>query len=99
MDEHSGIIMDTGLYGYDRSLIHVLNLDLKTRFITPNGLWYVSIGLPSQQGWIHIVLTWQPCYGVKLYIDGVLVVMDTASSNPFVPSADMPMFVVGSNNM
>ena len=96
--DRSGIIMDTGLYDYDRTLIYVFNLDLKTRFISPKGLWHVSFGLPSQDGWIHIVLTWQPCHGVKMYIDGRLVVIDTSSAMPTRPNADMPRFVVGSNN-
>ena len=33
--DRSGIIMDTGLYGYDRTVIYVFNISFKTRFISP----------------------------------------------------------------
>ena len=97
-DDPTGIIMDVGLYGYERVVIFVYNFVLMARFSSPDKFWEVSIRLPPQQVWVHIVLTWQSRYGVKLYIDGGLAVRDTSPSNPTMPFFNMPRFVLGTSN-
>ena len=93
-----GVIMDIGLYGYERVVIFVLRFNLEIRISSPNNLWAISMGLPSQDDWIHIVVTWQSCDGVKLYIDGELSVMNNSPSDPKAPIHDKPRFVLGASN-
>ena len=97
-DDTFGVIMDTGLYGHERVVIFVNNAAFKTRLWGPNNVWDVSISLPNQQGWIHLVLTWQPGYGVKFYIDGELADIDNLPSDPYIPAYDKPRFILGAGN-
>ena len=97
IDRHCAIV-DAGMYGKERVLIHVYDFNLLARFWAPNNMWEASIQLPSKQDWIHIVVAWQPCCGVKLYIDGELVAIDNLPSNPNIPPYDKPRFVLGALN-
>ena len=93
------VIMDTGLYGLDRVVIRVHNSkDLYARFDTVDKFWDVSTRLLFEQVWIHLVITWQPYYGAKLYVNGELTVTDTSPSNPRTIRYNMPRCVLGATN-
>ena len=98
-DENPGVIMDTGVYGYDRVWIFVNSLGfLKARFQKsyPYTFWELFIEFSSQQVWNHLVITWQLSCGAKLYINGQLVHASTTSDKS--PSNGIPRFVLGANN-
>ena len=98
VDDSLGTIMDTGVYDYERMVIRVNRFILKASLSSADKHWDVSMGIPLQQVWIHIVVAWQPCYGVKLYVDGELA--DTGITSPSTTSGKnaMPRFVVGANS-
>ena len=98
VDDSSGTIMDSRTYAYERVVIFVHNFILQAYLSSPNRQWEVALGLPSRHNWIHIVLTWQPCSDMKLYIDGNLATTRAASSlNPSTNA--VPRFVLGANTI
>ena len=98
VNDNHGVIMDTGVYGYDRVWINVNGSGfLNSRFkSSPSKFWCVSLKLPTQQDWFHIVVTWQLCSGAQLYIDGQLV--DASPSSDSTPSNGKPRLVLGATN-
>ena len=96
-DDSNGYILDTGRYGYDRVAIYVDNFILNVIIRYPGNAWSVTRALPSQPGWLHLVVSWQPCYGIKLYTNGALMARDTVPSTTFT-SGGMPRLVLGAAN-
>ena len=100
-NDRTGSIIDTGLYGYERVGIILKAFILMVRISLPGKSWYVSTRLPSQPVWIHIVVTWQMCHGVKLYVDGALAAENsspTSDPDTFKLYSDMSRFVLGAFN-
>ena len=95
-----GFIMDGGVYnGFERVLIQKYKLNFKARLTSLDKEWRVSIALPSLESWLHIVLTWQPRCGFKVYFDGELAVIDDLPDIPSVPNKAIPRFVLGASNI
>ena len=66
----SGGVMDTGYPTRQGVEIMLEEQFLDVYFSTSSTLWLVYKWI--QLRWVHVVATWQPCYGIKLYIDGKL---------------------------
>ena len=96
-DDPSGTILDFAVYGYESVRIYMARAHFKIRFIDSNKAWGVSVQRPSSEDWIHLVATWELCYGAKLYIDGQLGVQTKYTSNAFIPSPDIQRFVMGAD--
>ena len=60
--------------------------------------WNLNGGATTEQGWVHIVVTWRLSSGVKLYIDGELAEAVTCPSNPVDPAIQEPRFVLGASD-
>ena len=96
---NTGTIMDFGMDGHEFVQIYMGSSNyLMARFRHSDKVWGVSHQLLSREGWIHVVATWELCYGPKLYIDGQLVTQVTSPSNPYIRPADMQRFVLGADN-
>ena len=96
---NTGTIMDFGMDGHEFVQIYMGSSNyLMARFRHSDKVWGVSHQLLSREGWIHVVATWELCYGPKLYIDGQLVTQVTSPSNPYIRPADMQRFVLGEDN-
>ena len=65
----TGVVMDTGYRGVQ--FIFYSSKNPRVNFYTGSKTW--SISAMPEEGWIHVVVTWQQCYGTKLYFDGGLV--------------------------
>ena len=69
-DDAVSIIIDGGIHDYERVLIAVKKINFKSNLRSANKLWYVSIDLDQyQENWIHIVVSWKPWYGTKMYMN------------------------------
>ena len=70
---------------------------IKAVFRNYSTLWCLSGKAPTGRKWIHVVVTWQPCNGAKLYFDGGLVKRHTLLSKSYSPKSEVPRFVLGAN--
>ena len=95
-DTGYGVVMDTGYYArHGAMFFFTSNRSPRFVFHTGDKNWYVS-AMP-EEGWIHVVVTWQQCYGTKLYIDGELVDTYTHQYIKPGPAGDFSPFVLGAN--
>ena len=94
-----GVIMDTGHSGAETNggvkiarIVDTLYASLRN----DSKEWILSYKISTDQGWIHIVVTWRSCYGAKLYIDGELASTHTIPPlKALDPVTDSPRFVLG----
>ena len=93
-----GVIMDTGV-GSNRG--HGLSWylgELKAYFVTDNKFWFLSSMFNYEPGWIHVVVTWSQCHGVKLYINGGLATMHIGTISSTVADDNIPRLLkLGTN--
>ena len=85
------VIMDTRFHTFRTFhgvVIVFLHFDLRAYFYIGWRKWYVSA--TPKQGWIHVVVTWQQCYGTKMYFDGELVDTYTHQHIGSGPTSDSP---------
>ena len=91
-----GVIVDTGAQINEGVEIKRMYDTLYASLRNDSKQWFLSCKISTDQGWIHIVVTWRPCYGAKLYIDGELA--STHIIPPLKaldPVTDCPRFVLG----
>ena len=72
----AGVIMDTGRSANRGVWIILRKGRLEAQFIIGSNDSSISTTFTVEQVWFHVVVTWQPQYGAKLYVNGVLVDSD-----------------------
>ena len=94
----NGAVMDTGfMTGYGTRIMFFYSY-LSIGFKTTSQKWQVAD--TPKQGWNHVVVTWQQCYGTKLYIDGELKNTNMYSHRIVIsgPASDTSRFVLGADS-
>ena len=97
-NDTEGIVIDTGAFAKKGMRIAVQRERyFKIFFRGDNKKWFILGGPTTEQGWVHVVVTWRLCSGVKLYIDGQMVGADATAKNKVEPVIQQPRFVLGAS--
>ena len=98
----SGFIVDSGgFYGRARGYAHVINSHgIITAYVRNSAYYYfiqASIGAPEK--WVFIVQTWSSSSGVKLYVNGCMLMPSINKLSARTVAVSMTFdFVIGANS-
>ena len=86
------------VHGYESEQIRVYNYGkLRIRFLSTDDTFsdIYTLFPPFDEDWLHFVVTWRPCYGLKLYMNGTRVDDGHSPSDGVIPTQAKTYFVSG----
>ena len=95
-NDTEGVVIDTGAFAKKGMRIEIQKERYFRIFFRGNNKkWFIRGRPTTEQGWVHVVVAWQLCSGVKLYIDGQMVGADATEKNKVEPVIQETRFVLG----
>ena len=92
-----GGVMDTGYRAPQGVEVFLRWPRLVVLFRTSSTEWFAEAEIYMYEDWFHVVISWQPCYGAKLYINGKLE-YTLANADTYIESegsVDYSRFLLG----